>query len=415
MAGSIRPVPGASNGWELRVYIGRSSKGRVRHRSKRFYGSRRAAEKELARLVTEHEQAPAPVPEAPAQWGSTTTVNDAIEGWKANGWNDLSPKTVQDYEWVWRLHIADSIGKKRIATLSTFEVESFYRQLKDNGVGKHTVRLVKVVVSRACRLASKWSVGTLPNPAAEAELPRWKGAARPKPRAPTREEAGRMLVHAERQDIRLAVFLRLVAATGARRGEVCGVRWSDLDWENSVVRIDENVVAAAGGARTKEPKTLQSVRTAHLDADTVKAMRELYKAQVRLARVAEVPLGSEAFVFSFDAGGATPPHPDTITKHFAAVRKQANVPDDVQPIHGWRHFQATELDGVISERQKQHRLGWSTTHPAMSRHYTDAVDEEDRRAATHIQTVLRAAQDAAGSPGSGSPPARKRSTARREK
>jgi integrase len=51
-----------------------------------------------------------------------------------------------------------------------------------------------------------------------------------------------------------------------------------------------------------------------------------------------------------------------------------------------RHFQATALDAVISERQKQSRLGWSTVH--MARHYTDAVDEEDRRAAEHLGRLL---------------------------
>jgi hypothetical protein len=41
---------------------------------------------------------------------------------------------------------------------------------------------------------------------------------------------------------------------------------------------------------------------------------------------------------------------------------------------------------VISEAQKQARLGWSTVH--MARHYTDAITEEDRRAADHIGKVL---------------------------
>jgi hypothetical protein len=51
-----------------------------------------------------------------------------------------------------------------------------------------------------------------------------------------------------------------------------------------------------------------------------------------------------------------------------------------------RHFQATSLDAVIPERQKQARLGWSTVH--MARHYTDAISSEDRKAAEHIGTLL---------------------------
>ncbi|MDA8301173.1 MAG: hypothetical protein M0005_06430 [Actinomycetota bacterium] len=79
MAGSLRQVPGRSGTWELRVYLGRDAEGRVRHRSARFHGSRRQAERELARMVAEQEARPVPPMEEPREWVSSTTVNDAIE------------------------------------------------------------------------------------------------------------------------------------------------------------------------------------------------------------------------------------------------------------------------------------------------------------------------------------------------
>ena len=57
------------------------------------------------------------------------------------------------------------------------------------------------------------------------------------------------------------------------------------------------------------------------------------------------------------------------------------MPKDLH-LHSLRHFQATSLDAVIPERQKQARLGWSTVH--MARHYTDTISSEDRKAAEHI-------------------------------
>ena len=104
MAGSMRLV-GDPDTWELRVYVGRDSEGRVRHLHRRFRGNRRAAERELARLVTEQETKPAAIPDPSPHWGPTTTVNDAITAWRANGWSDLSPNTASDYETVWTLHI----------------------------------------------------------------------------------------------------------------------------------------------------------------------------------------------------------------------------------------------------------------------------------------------------------------------
>ena len=93
----------------------------------------------------------------------------------------------------------------------------------------------------------------------------------------------------------------------------------------------------------------------------------------------------ETFLFSSEPGGLAPPHPDAMSHTFAAVRSKAKVATDVH-MHSLRHFHATVLDPVISEAQKQTRLGWSTVK--MARHYTDSVPEEDRRAATHVGKML---------------------------
>jgi integrase len=70
---------------------------------------------------------------------------------------------------------------------------------------------------------------------------------------------------------------------------------------------------------------------------------------------------------------------------FAKVRDRADVAPDIH-LHSLRHFQATALDPVVPERQKQARLGWSTVH--MARHYTDGIGAEDRKAAEHIGQLL---------------------------
>ena len=66
----------------------------------------------------------------------------------------------------------------------------------------------------------------------------------------------------------------------------------------------------------------------------------------------------------------TPPHPDALSHTFASIRTKAKVAPDIH-MHSLRHFHATVLDPVISEAQKQARLGWSTVK--MARHYTDSV------------------------------------------
>jgi integrase len=388
MAGSIRARPDRGpHTWELRIFLGRDRRGAVRHKSKLFRGSRRAAERELAALVAAQDFEPESPPEqATKRWNRSTTINEAIEAWKDNGWGDLSPVTVRRYENVWRLHIERSIGKERIASLTPYDVEQYFRQLKTKGVGRETVRYVRAMLNRACKLARKWSANELINPIADTELPSWGINGAPGPvRSPTVEEVRRLLHKAEELDPRYATCLRVIAATGTRRGEAGALRWSDIDWKTGQLTIDESVIPADGGAIVKSPKTRTSIRQVTVDAGTLAQLKALRSDQRRLAKDAGVELTDDGFIFSAEPDGSLPPYPDTISRAFSKARVAAEIPDDIH-LHSLRHFQATSLDAVIPERQKQARLGWSTTH--MARHYTDAITAEDRRAAQHIGALL---------------------------
>jgi integrase len=393
MPGSLRERQ--PNVWELRVFLGRDDNGKVRHGNQTFRGGKRAAERELTRLVAaaENEPVPPPVVEAP-RWSQSTTVNDAIQGWKDNGWEDLSPSTVRRYENMWMKHIHGSIGQQRLTALSPYDVEKYFRRLKANGLAEASVRQIRALMHRACRLARKWSGGALPNPIADTELPTWALDERNEVRAPTLEEVRTLIAAANKLDPSFAAVLRLVAATGMRRGEVCALRWNDIDLSAGTVRISQSVVAAKGGAILKSPKTRASIRTVAIDSDTASMLKRLQLTQRSLAMACGLTLGQEAFLFSSEPGGLGAPHPDAMSHTFAIVRAKAKVAPDVH-MHSLRHFHATVLDPVISEAQKQTRLGWSTVK--MARHYTDSVPEEDRRAAAHVGALLSSGEAGAAS------------------
>ena len=384
MPGSMRERQ--PNVWELRVFLGRDDNGKVRHGNQTFRGGKRGAERELSRLVAaaDNEPIPPPIVEGP-RWSQSTTVNDAIQGWKDNGWEDLSPSTVRRYENMWMKHIHGSIGQQRLTTISPYDVEKYFRRLKADGLAEASVRQIRALMHRACRLARKWSGGVLPNPIADTELPTWALDERDEVRAPTLEEVRTLIAAADKLDRSFAAVLRLVAATGMRRGEVCALRWDDIDLSARTVRIGQSVVAAKGGAILKSPKTRASIRTVAIDSDTVSILKRLQLAQRSLAVACGLTLEPEAFLFSSEPGGFLPPHPDAMSHTFATVREKGKVSPDVH-MHSFRHFHATVLDPVISEAQKQTRLGWSTVK--MARHYTDSVPEEDRRAAAHVGKML---------------------------
>nr|WP_276975030.1 site-specific integrase [Ferrimicrobium acidiphilum] len=384
MAGSMRLVAQPDN-WELRVFVGRDSLGKVKHRYVRFRGTKRQAERELARLVSEQEAKPAPIVETELKWNSTTTINDAIVAWRDNGWADLSPATTRRYESIWKVQIKDSIGRRRIASLSSYDVEKYLRGFKDEGLAEATVRQVRSVLGRACRLARKWSNGTLPNPIADSELPSWSIESHTPVRAPSLDEVQRLLVGAQSLDPRISCILRIIVATGMRRGEACAIRWNDCDLTLGTIRIDESIVSNKGSATVKSPKTRASIRSVAIDEGTLDELLRLREIQENLAQDADLTLDANAFAFSFAPGGSTPPHPDSISHGFMKARARSQIAGDIH-LHSLRHFQATALDAVISEKQKQSRLRW--TNAVMARHYTDSVPDEDRRAAEHIGRLL---------------------------
>ncbi len=392
MAGSLRLV-GKPDVWELRAYAGRDPRGRIKHVHVRFRGSRRAAERALAELVAGRQSQAAALEGHVGEWGPKTTINDALEAWRQNGWEDLSPTTIRRYESIWNTHIRNGIGGRTITGLNTYDVERYFRGLKKEGLAEGSVRYARAVLNRACKLARKWSGGALPNPIADSELPKWSLAETTVVRAPDVGEVLLLLATAQEiEDARVATFLRVVAATGMRRGEACALRWSNLDFDTGVLEVRESVIGA-GGATLKQPKTRASIRRLIIDEDTVEMLRELRRCQEELAAACQLAVTDQSFVFAFEPGGSKPPHPDVLSHAFARVRKHAKIADDVH-LHSLRHFQATLIDPVVSERQKLARMGWSTAQ--MARHYTDPILEEDRRAAEHVRAALavtRAPQD----------------------
>ncbi len=384
MAGSMRLVK-APDTWELRVYIGRDAKGRAKHRYLRFHGIKREAGRELARLALSQFDEPVAIGEESTKWNGQTTVNDALSAWQSNGWEDLSPTTTKRYLSMWRIHVKDGIGKERIASLSPYEVERYLRGLKNQGLAEASVRQIRAMLGRACRLARKWSGSTLPNPIADAEMPSYGVTDRELVRAPSIAGVKALIQRLHEFDPRIAAFIRVILATGMRRGEACELRWSDVDFENSTLLVDESVIGGKGSVAVKSPKTRASIRKVAIDDGTALQLSGLRGVQEELAAFAEVELVESSFVFSFGPGGETPPYPDTFSHNFAKLRERAGVAKDIH-LHSLRHFQATLLDPILSEKQKQARLGCS--NPVMARHCTDVIAAEDRRAASCVASVL---------------------------
>ncbi|MGH9130897.1 MAG: site-specific integrase [Acidimicrobiales bacterium] len=148
---------------------------------------------------------------------------------------------------------------------------------------------------------------------------------------------------AERDDPEWATFLRLSAATGRRRGELCALAWDAVDLEDATITIRRAIEIVPGGIHVREsPKSAAGVRQIALDAVTAAALRAQRVQASEVALACGVSLGRRAFVFSGDPAGAQPWHPNHVTRKFISLRRAAGLGDTVR-LHDFRHYVGSQL------------------------------------------------------------------------
>lgn len=103
-------------------------------------------------------------------------------------------------------------------------------------------------------------------------------------------------------------MIYVAATTGARRGELCGLRWSDVDLDAATATFARSISDAGGEVAVKDPKTHQARRIA-LDASTVAVLREHRRRAEERSQLAGVKLGPDAYVWSQDLDAVTPYRP----------------------------------------------------------------------------------------------------------
>ncbi len=115
----------------------------------------------------------------------------------------------------------------------------------------------------------------------------------------------------------------LAGVTGARRGELCGLRWSDIDSTRGCVTISRSVHHGLDKSElVVVPTKTGRARRVALDARTLDLLSQ-YRDQVsQWARAAEVDLAADGYILSLDPTGQTPLKPDTITAGFGRATRR---------------------------------------------------------------------------------------------
>jgi len=186
---------------------------------------------------------------------------------------------------------------------------------------------------------------------------------------------------------RLFPIVLLALGTGLRRGEVLGLRWSDLDLERRTLTVAQSLEQTKTGLRFKTPKTRRSRRTIALSPAVVEELQS-HRARQAADRLA-LGMGKDPAALVFTRIDGDPMQPDSVTKIFARIVIKAKV----KPIsfHALRHTHATDLlRAGVHPKIVSERLGHASIAITMDT-YTHAIPGLQEDAAQRIDAALRSA------------------------
>ena len=199
---------------------------------------------------------------------------------------------------------------------------------------------------------------------------------------------------AEARDVDLGLFARMAVALGARRGELAGLRWSAIDFDQGTARLDTAIVSGdegqtgrRTGARLVEKDTkTHAARVVALDHGTARALPEMRRRHVEAALACGVPYPADAYVWRENVEGTRPVRPDRFSYAWRKIDAAADDGAHVR-LHDLRHFHGTMLVGAgIPLPSVRDRLGHSSL--TVTNIYVDDRPEWDRKSADIMGDVL---------------------------
>jgi integrase len=236
---------------------------------------------------------------------------------------------------------------------------------------RNTVRKLHYLLSSAFRRAVRWD-WIDHNPAKDVELP---SPPHPEPKPPTVAEAARILGEAWK-DPDMGALVWLAMATGARRGELCALRWTHVDAGQGVLVVRASIAQVDGEVWEKDTK-LHQRRHIALDNVTIAVLNAYHQERQQRATTVRAALTPDRFVFSPRPDGRTPRSPNAVTCQYRRMVDRLGIHTT---FHKLRHYSATELIRAgVDVRTVAGRLGHAEGDTTLT-YYAAWVREADQRA-----------------------------------
>lgn len=287
--------------------------------------------------------------------------------------------TAKSREYVIRNHIMKYFQHKKINEITTFDIDSFYVDKLDSGYSGAYIRQMHNLLNQAFDQAVRWSLIKV-NPVKNAKPPKVKSEEKI---TWTVDEVNRFLNLIKNSSMEIPYLLAIF--TGMRRGEVLGLKWDDVDFENKKIRIKRSLCFVSGkGLIFKEPKTKKSKRQISISQHVVNVLKKHKQKQEFQKEKLGTQYQDNNLIVCTDDG--KPLDPRNLLRQFYRLIEEANVPrisfHDLRHTHATILMQQGENPKVVSERLGHSRVGITLDL------YSHVSDDLQEQAAEKFENAL---------------------------
>ena len=293
---------------------------------------------------------------------------------------DCAENTRASYQTNLDTWIIPAVGGLKMKDITPADLQGILDGMKAQGKAHGTVLKVHVVLSSLFRTAKKAKV-ILNNPMADVDRPA------PRPDEVIKNEAALALTAEElsyvldcigKAPLKWQAFIALAADTGARRGELCGLLWKDVDWKSGMVKFEGNLqYSKEKGVYRTIPKT-KKIREVDLGPDTLTILRAWRTEQSEKC--------ISQYVFTKE-NSPEPMFPQSPTRYFKRFGERYGILS-FHP-HVLRHTSASLAltSGAADIKSIADRLGHSEA--VLLKKYAHSTDESRRRAGQAVRDAVK--------------------------
>lgn len=378
MKGHIRErSPGR---WAIVIDVPDPITGKRRRKWHSFQGTKREAQVESARLISEVKGGVYLEPDK-------TTMSAFFDRWLEHEKQNVSPKTLERYTDLAKKNLSPLIGSVTLARLKTERIDAALTQALESGrrdgkggLAPRTVHHMRRVLVKALNQALAWDL-IKKNPAMATRPPKIERTA--------------MLAYDVKQTAELLealrstrLFISVVMAVmcGLRRGEIIALRWRHIDLQNGVVSVRESAEQTADGVRYKEPKSGKARTVALSSTVLVELRRHRAKQAEELLKLGKKP-EPDSFVIAQADG--SPLQPRSLTHEWVRIVAKTSLPRI--RFHDLRHTHASQLlSAGVHPKIASERLGHSTIGITLDL-YSHVMPGMQANAAEQVDAAIRMA------------------------